>query len=139
MTKKENVNTVDENLAFKEKSSTHGTIKAGNLSLQYSVCSNTLRNNIQSSRALWNVLHLCPLPSGCALGPWALGHVLTDPHSLYRQVYSSPVQFSRNQLLQLQQFKHNCMATADRAVVVFVKEFQWYQRPGPLQNGLIHH
>ena len=33
----------------------------------------------------------------------------------------------------------NCMATADRAVVVFVKEFQWDQRPRPLQNGLIHH
>ena len=31
------------------------------------------------------------------------------------------------------------MATADRAVVVFVKEFQWDQRPQPLQNGLIHH
>ena len=31
------------------------------------------------------------------------------------------------------------MATADRAVVVFVKEFQWDQRPKPLQNGLINH
>ena len=31
------------------------------------------------------------------------------------------------------------MATADRAVVVFVKEFQWDQRPQPLQNGLIRH
>ena len=30
------------------------------------------------------------------------------------------------------------MATADRAVVVFVKEFQWDQRPQQLQNGLIH-
>ena len=29
---------------------------------------------------------------------------------------------------------HKCMATADRAVVVFVKEFQWDQR-----IGLIHH
>ena len=34
---------------------------------------------------------------------------------------------------------HNCMATADRAVVVFVKEFQWNQRPQPHQNGLILH
>ena len=31
------------------------------------------------------------------------------------------------------------MATADRAVVVFVKEFQWDQRRQPLQNGWIHH
>ena len=38
-----------------------------------------------------------------------------------------------------QLYGHNCMATADRAVVVFVKEFQWDQRPQPLQNGLIHH
>ena len=30
------------------------------------------------------------------------------------------------------------MATALRAVVVIVKEFQWDQRPGPLQNGLIY-
>ena len=29
---------------------------------------------------------------------------------------------------------HKCMATANRAVVVFVKEFQWDQR-----IGLIHH
>ena len=34
---------------------------------------------------------------------------------------------------------HNCKATADRAVVVFVKEFQRDQRPQPLQNSLIHH
>ena len=34
---------------------------------------------------------------------------------------------------------HNFIATADRAVVVLVKEFQWDQRPQPLQNGLIHH
>ena len=33
-------------------------------------------------------------------------------------------------------FSHNCIATADRAVVVLVKEFQWDQRPQPLQNGL---
>ena len=34
---------------------------------------------------------------------------------------------------------HNFMATADRAVMVFVKEFQWDQRPQQLQNGLIHY
>ena len=34
---------------------------------------------------------------------------------------------------------HNCMATTDRAVVVFVKELQWDQKPQPLQDGLIHH
>ena len=33
----------------------------------------------------------------------------------------------------------NCIATADRAVVVLVKEFQWDQRPRPIQKGLIHH
>ena len=31
------------------------------------------------------------------------------------------------------------MATADWAVVVFVKEFQWDQIPQPLQNHLSHH
>ena len=31
------------------------------------------------------------------------------------------------------------MATADRAVLVFVKEFQWDPRPQPLQNSLTHH
>ena len=34
---------------------------------------------------------------------------------------------------------HNCMATADREVVVFVKELQRDQRPQPPQNSLIHH
>ena len=31
------------------------------------------------------------------------------------------------------------MGTAGKAVMVFVKEFQWDQRPQLLQNGLIHH
>ena len=35
--------------------------------------------------------------------------------------------------------KRDCMATADRAFVMFVKEFQCNQQPRPLQNGLIHH
>ena len=30
------------------------------------------------------------------------------------------------------------MATADSAVVVFVKEFQWDEGPQPLQNDSIH-
>ena len=47
----------------------------------------------------------------------------------YSTVYSSAVYSSAN----------NCMATADRAVVVFFKEFQWDQRYHPLQFGLIHH
>ena len=34
---------------------------------------------------------------------------------------------------------HNCMATADRVVVVIIKEFQWDQTPQPLQSGLIQH
>ena len=33
---------------------------------------------------------------------------------------------------------HNCMAKADRAVVVFVKELQWDEGPQPLQNNSIH-
>ena len=41
--------------------------------------------------------------------------------------------------LKCKNYKHNCMAPADREVVVFDKEFQWDQRPQPLQNGLIHH
>ena len=32
-----------------------------------------------------------------------------------------------------------CLATADRAAVLFVKEFQWDQSPQPLQNGLFHY
>ena len=31
------------------------------------------------------------------------------------------------------------MATAYRAIVVFVKEFQWKQIPQPTKNNLIHH
>ena len=30
---------------------------------------------------------------------------------------------------------HNCIATADRAVVVFVKEFRWDQRPNHLKTN----
>ena len=40
---------------------------------------------------------------------------------------------------QMTERTHNCMVTADRAVSVILKEFQWDQRPRPLQNGLIHH
>jgi hypothetical protein len=32
---------------------------------------------------------------------------------------------------------HYGMAKANKAVMVFFKEFQWDQRPRPLQNGLI--
>ena len=35
--------------------------------------------------------------------------------------------------------QHNCMASPNRAVMVFVKEIQWIQRPWPLQNGKINH
>ena len=31
--------------------------------------------------------------------------------------------------------QHNCIATADRAVLVLVKEFWWDQRTRPFQNG----
>ena len=34
-------------------------------------------------------LPLGPRPSGCALGPWALGQVFTDPPLLCWQVYPS--------------------------------------------------
>ena len=35
--------------------------------------------------------------------------------------------------------EHNCMATAGRGIVVFVKVFKKDQMPRTLQNGLIRH
>ena len=35
--------------------------------------------------------------------------------------------------------RHNCMATADRAIVVFVQKSQWVQRTQPILTSLIQH
>ena len=39
----------------------------------------------------------------------------------------------------LMHIRHNCMAIADRAVVVFVKEFHRDHRPQSLLDDLIQH
>ena len=104
----------------------------------------------------WNFLETCQVGQNCSksivgglswkpqrstcwvLPPTALRphlHLARQPLRLPRQPPPKTDECRRSGSLR---FKlHNCMAPADRAVVVFVNEFQWDQRYRPLQNNVI--